>query len=68
MLFWTGTVRTMVGRLRDAAEVLDTAIEIARVAGHDQGMMWNLFARALRRPRRGRQRDRAEPPRARQPG
>ena len=47
VLFWTGTVRTMVGRLRDAAEVLDTAIEIARVAGHEQGMMWNLFARSF---------------------
>ena len=47
VLFWTGTVRTMVGRLREAAEVLDTAIEIARVAGHEQGMMWNLFARAF---------------------
>ena len=47
VLFWTGTVRTMRGRLREAAEVLDTAIEIARVAGHEQGMVWNLFARAF---------------------
>ena len=47
VLFWTGTVRTMVGRLRESAEVLDLAIEIARVAGHEQGMMWNLFARAF---------------------
>ena len=47
VLFWTGTVRTMCGRLREAAEVLDTAIEIARVAGHEQGMAWNLFARSF---------------------
>src|SRR6185312_5647766 len=40
VLFWTGTIRTMRGRLREAAELLDTAIEIARVAGHEQGLVW----------------------------
>ena len=47
LLFWTGTIRTLRGRLREAAEILDTAIEIARVAGHEQGLMWNLFARSF---------------------
>ena len=68
VLFWTGTVRTMAGRLRDAAELLDTAIEIARVAGHEQGMLWNLFARAFVAPRRGRQRRPRSRPRARRAG
>ncbi|MDA0166920.1 AAA family ATPase, partial [Solirubrobacter ginsenosidimutans] len=47
LLFWTGTIRTMRGRLREAADILDTAIEIARVAGHEQGTVWNLFARSF---------------------
>ena len=47
ILFWTGTVRTMRGRLREAAEVFETAIEAARVAGHAQGLAWNLFGRSL---------------------
>ena len=37
----------MRGHLREAAEILDTAIEIARVAGHEQGLLWNLFARSF---------------------
>ena len=47
MLFWTGTIRTDRGRLREASELLDEAIEIARVGGHAQGMAWNLFARSF---------------------
>jgi DNA-binding CsgD family transcriptional regulator len=47
VLFWAGSVRTWVGRLREAAELNETAIEIARVAGHEQGLMWNQFARAF---------------------
>ena len=47
ILFWTGTIRTMRGRLADAAQVLDTAVEIARVSDHEEGMAWNLFARSL---------------------
>ena len=35
------------GRLREASELLDEAIEIARVGGHAQGMAWNLFARSF---------------------
>jgi ATP/maltotriose-dependent transcriptional regulator MalT len=47
MLFWTGTIRTIRGRLREATDVFETAIETARVAGHDQGLAWNLFGRSL---------------------
>ena len=47
VLFWTGTIRSDCGRLREAAEILDEAIEIARVGGQAQGMAWNLFARSF---------------------
>jgi DNA-binding CsgD family transcriptional regulator/tetratricopeptide (TPR) repeat protein len=47
ILFWAGTIRTMRGRLAEAGEVLDTAVEIARVSDHKEGMAWNLFARSL---------------------
>jgi DNA-binding NarL/FixJ family response regulator len=47
ILFWSGLIRTMRGRLADAAEVLDTAVEIARLTGHAEGQAWNLFARSL---------------------
>jgi tetratricopeptide (TPR) repeat protein len=47
MLFWTGTIRTMRGRLDEAADVFENAIEIARVGGQDQGLAWNLFGRSL---------------------
>jgi DNA-binding NarL/FixJ family response regulator len=40
-------VRIDCGRLREAAELLDEAIEIARVGGQAQGMAWNLFARSF---------------------
>jgi DNA-binding NarL/FixJ family response regulator len=47
VLFWTGTIWTWLGRLDDAAELLDAAIEIARLSGHAEGLAWNLFARSL---------------------
>ncbi|MDA0142478.1 helix-turn-helix transcriptional regulator, partial [Solirubrobacter deserti] len=47
ILFWTGTIRTMLGRLREAIEVFDVAIESARVGGHAQGLAWNLFGRSF---------------------
>ncbi len=47
ILFWVGTVRWMTGRLAEAAEVLDTAGEIARLTGHEQGLTWTLFGRSL---------------------
>jgi DNA-binding NarL/FixJ family response regulator len=45
-LFWTGIARIFLGRLAAAAEVLDTAVEIARVSGHAQGLAWNLAGRS----------------------
>ena len=50
ILFWAGMVRTAQGRLVEAAAILDAAIEIARVANHSEGLVWNL-ARARRPPR-----------------
>jgi ATP/maltotriose-dependent transcriptional regulator MalT len=47
VLFWTGCVRTRVGRLDEATELLDAAVEIARLSGHAEGLAWNLFARSL---------------------
>jgi DNA-binding NarL/FixJ family response regulator len=46
-LFWTGVVRTALGRVSEAAEVLDAAVEIARLSGHAQGVAWNLAGRSL---------------------
>jgi DNA-binding NarL/FixJ family response regulator/RecA/RadA recombinase len=47
VLFWTGCIRTRLGRLAEAADVLDAAVEIARLSGHAEGLAWNLFARSL---------------------
>jgi DNA-binding CsgD family transcriptional regulator/tetratricopeptide (TPR) repeat protein len=47
VLFWAGLIRTARGRLGEAADVLDTAVEIARVSRHAAGAGWNLFARSL---------------------
>ena len=47
ILFWAGLIRTGQGRLVEAAAILDTAIERARVANHSEGLVWNLFARSL---------------------
>jgi DNA-binding NarL/FixJ family response regulator len=47
ILFWTGIIRTARGQLAEAAEVLDTAVEIARLSGHTEGLAWNLFGRSL---------------------
>ncbi|MET0486505.1 MAG: LuxR C-terminal-related transcriptional regulator, partial [Candidatus Rokuibacteriota bacterium] len=47
ILFWTGFIRTARGRLAEAAEILDTAVEIARVSNHAQGLAWNLGGRSL---------------------
>jgi DNA-binding NarL/FixJ family response regulator/tetratricopeptide (TPR) repeat protein len=46
-LFWTGVSRMVRGRLPEAAEILDTAVEIARLSGHAQGIAWNLGGRSL---------------------
>jgi DNA-binding NarL/FixJ family response regulator len=47
ILFWTSIIRTARGRLDEAAELQDIAIEVTRLAGHLQGLAWNLGARSL---------------------
>ena len=42
-----GWVRGMSGRLRDSAELLDGAIEAARLADNQQALAWALFNRAM---------------------
>jgi DNA-binding NarL/FixJ family response regulator len=46
-LFWTGLFRRGTGRLTEARELQDTAVEVARLSGHAQGLGWNLAGRAL---------------------
>jgi ATP/maltotriose-dependent transcriptional regulator MalT len=46
-LFWTALIRRGTGRLKDAGELQDTAVEVARLSGHAQGLGWNLAGRAL---------------------
>jgi len=47
MLYWGGVARYAQGALAGALDLLDTAVEIARVAEHGPGIAWNLSARAL---------------------
>jgi ATP/maltotriose-dependent transcriptional regulator MalT len=42
-----GVAVSMVGRLADAAEQLDAAIEAARLSGHPPALAWALFCRAF---------------------
>ncbi len=42
-----GVALTMAGRLADAAELLDAAIESARLSGHPPALAWALFCRAF---------------------
>src|ERR1700716_3189273 len=42
-----GVALTLSGRLDDAAELLDTAIEAARLGGNPPGLAWALFCRAF---------------------
>jgi tetratricopeptide (TPR) repeat protein len=42
ILFWTGMIRRGMGRLAEALELQDTAVEVARLTGHAQGLGWNL--------------------------
>ena len=42
-----GVAWCMVGRLREAAELLDTATEAARLTGNPQALAWALFCRAF---------------------
>ena len=47
ILFWAGLIRTGQGRLSEAAAILDKAVEVARLADHAEGLVWNMFARSL---------------------
>jgi DNA-binding CsgD family transcriptional regulator/tetratricopeptide (TPR) repeat protein len=47
LLFWGSIIRTARGRLREAAEIQEFAIEVARVSGLAQARAWNLGSRAL---------------------
>jgi len=42
-----GVAGTALGRLAEAAELLDTATEAARMAGNPQALAWILFCRAF---------------------
>jgi DNA-binding CsgD family transcriptional regulator len=42
-----GVALSMLGRLSDAAERLDAAIEAARLSGHPPALAWALFCRAF---------------------
>ena len=47
VLFWAGTIRCELGRLQEAADVLEEAVEVARLSDHAEGVGWNLFSRSL---------------------
>jgi DNA-binding NarL/FixJ family response regulator len=47
LLFWGSIIRTARGRLSEAAEIQEFAIEVARVVGLAQARAWNLGARVL---------------------
>ena len=47
LLFWGSVIRTARGRLREAAELQELAVEVARVTGLAQARAWNLGARTL---------------------
>ena len=45
ILFWAGQVRVARGRLDDARDVFETAVAIARMTGHAEGLAWVLLGR-----------------------
>ena len=53
VLFWTGIVRTALGRLPQATALLDDAVEIARSSGNPSMLGWTLLARSLAATARG---------------
>ncbi|MBU2666195.1 AAA family ATPase [Actinoplanes bogorensis] len=46
VMFWAGLVRAALGRLPEAAALLDEAIEVARSSGHGSLLGWALVARS----------------------
>jgi tetratricopeptide (TPR) repeat protein len=53
VLFWTGTVRTAVGRLAPAKILLDEAVDAARSSGNPGMLGWMLLAQSLTATARG---------------
>jgi DNA-binding NarL/FixJ family response regulator len=47
VLYWIGAIRLARGMLPDAAEVLDTAVEISRLSGNPTAATWSLSGRAF---------------------
>src|SRR5919197_3663401 len=47
ILFWASMIRTACGRLEEAAQVQDVAIDVARLSGYAQGLAWTLASRVL---------------------
>jgi len=45
--YWVGTIRLMRGRLLAAAELLDAAVEAARLPGHPAVLGWSLMSRSM---------------------
>jgi DNA-binding CsgD family transcriptional regulator/tetratricopeptide (TPR) repeat protein len=45
ILFWAGQMRVARGRLDDARDVYETAVAIARMTGHAEGLAWTLLGR-----------------------
>jgi ATP/maltotriose-dependent transcriptional regulator MalT len=45
ILFWAGQLRVARGRLDEAREVYDAAVETARMTGHAEGLAWVLLGR-----------------------
>jgi DNA-binding NarL/FixJ family response regulator len=46
ILFWTGNMRAGRGHLDGAREVYETAVAIARMNGHAEGLAWVLLGRS----------------------
>nr|WP_221382539.1 LuxR family transcriptional regulator [Actinoplanes polyasparticus] len=46
VMFWTGLARAALGRLPEAAALLDEAVEVARAAGNPSMLGWTLLARS----------------------
>ncbi|MCA2211801.1 helix-turn-helix transcriptional regulator [Jidongwangia harbinensis] len=53
VLYWAGTVWTALGRLSDAATVVDEAVDVARIHGNPSMAGWALLARSTLAAARG---------------
>jgi len=46
LLYWSGTIRAARGELDQALDVLETAVDYARISDHSLGIAWNLSAQS----------------------